>query len=256
MRSGLVRAAATFLLAPTAIELVPIRTAEAIPAFARKYALNCTACHTAPPRLNAYREANHTGIRLRGNVLRHYNFSRQDPPGAEPGTVQTKSELGFPEASSLLRQILLNLISNAIKFTQTGDVAVTLEQCSRKPSEVHLKFRIRDTGIGISQEAQARLFQAFSQADGSTTRRFGGTGLGLAIIKQLAHLMEGEVGVESSPGQGSTFWFTVRLATQLMESSRLQGIPLVALSSVEQSPVDSPTATMEDNLTRSERSVA
>ena len=110
-----------------------------------------------------------------------------------------------------LRQILLNLVGNAIKFTQAGDVSVTLSLLSEEASRLQLKFCIRDTGVGISDEAKARLFQAFTQADGSTTRRFGGTGLGLAIVKQLAHLMGGEVGVESVPGQGSTFWFTVAM---------------------------------------------
>ncbi len=110
-----------------------------------------------------------------------------------------------------LRQILLNLISNAIKFTSQGDVAVAVTVLSQAPSTVTLKCTVNDTGIGIAPSAQERLFEAFSQADGSTTRRFGGTGLGLAIVKQLAHLMGGEVGVASSSEQGSTFWFTLTL---------------------------------------------
>ncbi|HMW84428.1 MAG TPA: response regulator [Nitrospira sp.] len=123
-----------------------------------------------------------------------------------------------------LRQILLNLVGNAIKFTQAGDVSVTLSLVSQEASRVNLKCCIRDTGVGISDEAKARLFQAFSQADGSTTRRFGGTGLGLAIVKQLAHLMGGDVGVDSIPGQGSTFWFTVSMEYASQAVSAHEGL--------------------------------
>ncbi|MFO0732609.1 MAG: response regulator [Nitrospiraceae bacterium] len=110
-----------------------------------------------------------------------------------------------------LRQVLLNLIGNAIKFTKEGEVAITLERLADRDGALRLKCLIRDTGLGVPPEAQKRLFKAFSQADGSTTRRFGGTGLGLAIVKQLVQLMGGEVGLESTPGIGSTFWFTVTL---------------------------------------------
>ena len=106
------------------------------------------------------------------------------------------------------RQILINLLSNAVKFTPSGEVMVTV---SKVPSEGdgHLAFAVRDTGIGISIEDQARLFRSFSQVDASTTRRFGGTGLGLAISRRLAELMGGQLWVESAEGQGSTFTFTV-----------------------------------------------
>ena len=112
---------------------------------------------------------------------------------------------------SRLRQVLLNLVGNALKFTDVGSVAVGVRMIEDDGALVRIEFSVADTGIGISAEAQARLFNAFEQADSSTTRRFGGTGLGLAITRHLAHLMDGDVGVESEPGVGSRFWITVQL---------------------------------------------
>jgi signal transduction histidine kinase/DNA-binding response OmpR family regulator/HPt (histidine-containing phosphotransfer) domain-containing protein len=110
-----------------------------------------------------------------------------------------------------LRQVLLNLLGNALKFTHRGEVTVSVRLLTQDAQKVMLKFEVTDTGVGIAPETQARLFTAFTQADGSTTRHFGGTGLGLAIVKQLVQLMGGDVGITSTPGQGSTFWFTVQL---------------------------------------------
>ena len=115
---------------------------------------------------------------------------------------------------SRLRQILLNLLSNAVKFTEQGEVSLEITQLDETSEDVGLSFSVRDTGIGISEENQKKLFQSFTQADSSTTRRFGGTGLGLAICRKLVELMSGSLTLTSNPGQGSTFSFTLRYARQ------------------------------------------
>ncbi len=138
-----------------------------------------------------------------------------------PNTAGKDLELAFSIADSVprrfvgdvtrLRQILINLLGNAVKFTPRGEVELRVELGELVEGQMRLMFSVRDTGIGIPEEGLARLFQSFTQVDGSTTREYGGTGLGLAICKQLCELMGGGIEVESSPGQGSTFTFTIVL---------------------------------------------
>ena len=114
-----------------------------------------------------------------------------------------------------LRQIIANLTDNAIKFTDHGEVLIKVSLQEETPSTLLVRFEVQDSGIGITHQAKTRLFQSFSQADGSTTRKYGGTGLGLAISKQLIELMGGEIDVNSQAGQGSQFWFTARLEKEV-----------------------------------------
>jgi signal transduction histidine kinase len=116
--------------------------------------------------------------------------------------------LGDP---SRLRQVMLNLLSNAIKFTEKGEIFVELSKSDETDDAFELRYSVRDTGIGISKEVQKTLFQSFTQGDTSTTRLFGGTGLGLVISRKIVELMGGLIDVNSTQGEGSTFWFTVRL---------------------------------------------
>ena len=128
--------------------------------------------------------------------------------------LQVETETRWPELHgdpTRLQQALINYVSNAIKFAENGSITLrTLQQQDSRDS-VLIRFEVQDAGIGIAPEALPRLFTAFSQADGSTTRKYGGTGLGLAITRRLAQLMGGEAGADSTPGVGSTFWFTARL---------------------------------------------
>ena len=119
-----------------------------------------------------------------------------------------------------LQQVLLNLVGNAIKFTSLGEVVIAVDAVSIGDAGTQLRFEVRDTGIGLGKGAQAGIFDAFTQADSSTTRKFGGSGLGLSIAKRLVHLMDGDIGVESAEGLGSIFWFTARFGGVAAQASR------------------------------------
>jgi two-component system sensor histidine kinase/response regulator len=134
-----------------------------------------------------------------------------------------------------LGQVLVNYANNAVKFTDRGEIEIAVRQLEASAEGLRLHFSVRDTGIGLSEEQQSRLFRSFEQADSSTTRKYGGTGLGLAIAKNLAGLMGGEVGVESEPGRGSIFWFTARFGRaaprprSVALASALRGLPVLVV---------------------------
>ena len=136
-----------------------------------------------------------------------------------------------------IQQILMNLVDNAIKFTEEGEVTLIVRLVEDAEAAAIARFEVKDTGIGMTEEQRSRLFESFSQADASTTRRFGGTGLGLAISKQLVELMGGEIGVESEWGVGSTFFFTLPLEKQ-PEGTRFVPVPSADLEDTKVLIVD------------------
>jgi two-component system, sensor histidine kinase and response regulator len=137
-----------------------------------------------------------------------------------------------------LRQVIVNLVSNAVKFTEFGEVVVSVANLAETETHVDLRLEVRDTGIGIPVDIQPRLFQVFSQADSSTTRKYGGTGLGLAISKQLIESMGGQIGFTSAAGQGSTFWFTAQFEKQVAPASNRNPDQQVHLSDLHVLIVD------------------
>jgi signal transduction histidine kinase/ActR/RegA family two-component response regulator len=145
-----------------------------------------------------------------------------------------------------LRQVIVNLVSNAMKFTTQGEVKIIVEVLDKSDDEVQLQVTVSDTGIGIPQQAQDTLFNAFTQADGSTTRKYGGTGLGLAIVSQLVEMMDGSLGLDSVEGEGASFWFIASFAyddeLQQLESEKQQDVESGRLEAeillVEDNPIN------------------
>ncbi|MGV3772448.1 MAG: response regulator, partial [Verrucomicrobiales bacterium] len=148
--------------------------------------------------------------------------------------VTPKALIGDP---GRVRQVLTNLISNAVKFTEKGEVVVNVIGEQQADGQVRVQFTVRDTGIGIPEHAHGRIFQVFTQADGSTTRKYGGTGLGLSICKELVRLMNGEIGFTSKPKVGSTFWFTLPFGIQSPRQDKKE-LPTTFLEGVKAIVVD------------------
>jgi PAS domain S-box-containing protein len=148
-----------------------------------------------------------------------------------------------------LRQVLVNLVGNAVKFTDRGRIAVAAELVSQTRDDVRLRFTVRDSGIGIPEGDRERLFDTFTQADESNTRKYGGTGLGLAIAKQLVELLGGEIGMENEPGGGSQFWFTASLGNALKADAPSAPTPQVRSKPVQAAPKPQPMASTSQTST-------
>ena len=167
-----------------------------------------------------------------GSLLANVVSMLQERAGAKSLSLQQDIDLPLLHVlgdPTRLQQGLLNYATNAVKFTEQGQVTLRVRMLEETPADALLRFEVQDTGIGIGPEAMSRLFGSFEQADNSTTRQYGGTGLGLAITKKLAELMGGGVGVDSTPGVGSTFWFTARLK----KSSHAAPAEVVQIGSAE-----------------------
>ena len=147
-----------------------------------------------------------TGVLL--EIAREYSIHARSKELVFLSALPSQASLPLCGDPGRLRQVLTNLLGNAIKFTHSGSVALSVESTRENAETVTYKFSVTDTGIGISRDQQAKLFQSFVQGDGSTTRKYGGTGLGLAISKQLVEMLGGQIGMDSNPTHGSTFWFT------------------------------------------------
>jgi two-component system sensor histidine kinase/response regulator len=147
-----------------------------------------------------------------------------------------------------LGQVLSNLLANAVKFTERGEVVARVGVLEEWEDEVVVRFSVRDSGVGIPETALPRLFQPFTQADTSTTRRFGGTGLGLAISKRLVEMMGGGIGVSSTPGEGSTFWFTARFKRQGEPRRAVDPLPLAGRLALIAAPSEAVGETLERQL--------
>ena len=166
--------------------------------------------------------------------------------------IKTRIPQGIPMLygdAHRLRQILLNLIGNAVKFTENGEIAVYVIIRSKDENSITLLFEVRDTGIGIDEETRVKLFTPFVQADGSTTRKYGGTGLGLSICKQLVELMGGSIGVRSSKGEGSTFWFNITFVRSLEVTGTDGGNTVMEPAPVRSLNSDIEILLVEDNAT-------
>ncbi len=149
--------------------------------------------------------------------------------------------------STRLAQAMLNYLSNAVKFTENGKIIVKLIKLEDNAHDLLIRFEVSDSGIGIPPEKVTNLFDVFEQVDNTISRRYGGTGLGLAITKRLAHMMDGEVGVNSVPGQGSTFWFSARLGKSTLSLKDLSEVKTVTEKSLKAIPAGSRILVAEDN---------